>query len=68
MKFETYVHKIILDYQLNFHKVPCKDARARGVNARARTSSHMIIIEHDNLIMIEHDSLMIVDYDSLIMI
>ena len=36
MKFETYVHKIILDHQLNFHKDPCKDARARGVNARTR--------------------------------
>ena len=34
MKFETYVHKIILDHQLTFHKDPCKDARARGENAR----------------------------------
>ena len=34
MKFETYVHKIILDHQLNFHKDPCKDARERGENAR----------------------------------
>ena len=34
IKFETYVHKIILDHQLNFHKYPCKDARARGENAR----------------------------------
>ena len=34
MKFETYVHKIVLDHQPNFHKDPCKDARARGVNAR----------------------------------
>ena len=30
MKFETYVHKIVLDHQPNFHKVPCKDARALG--------------------------------------
>ena len=34
MKFETYVHKIVLDHQPNFHKDPCKDARARGENAR----------------------------------
>ena len=33
---ETYVHKIVLDHQPNFHKDPCKDARARGVNARTR--------------------------------
>ena len=32
MKFETYVHKIVLDHQPNFHKDPCKDARARGEN------------------------------------
>ena len=35
MKFETYVYKIVLDHQPNFHKDPCKDACARGVNARA---------------------------------
>ena len=34
MKFETYVHKIVLDHQPNFHRDPCKDARARGENAR----------------------------------
>ena len=34
MKFETYVHKIVFDHQPNFHKDPCKDARARGENAR----------------------------------
>ena len=28
MKFETYVHKTVLDHQPNFHKDPCKDARA----------------------------------------
>ena len=36
MKFETYVHKIVHDHQPNFHKDLCKDARARGVNARTR--------------------------------
>ena len=36
MKFETYVHKIVPDHQPNFHKDPCKDVRARGVNARTR--------------------------------
>ena len=34
MNFETYVNKIELDHQPNFHKDPCKDARARGENAR----------------------------------
>ena len=34
MKFETYIHKIILDHQLNFYKDPCKDARTGGENAR----------------------------------
>ena len=34
MKFQTYVHKIVLDHQPNFHKDPCKDARARNKNAR----------------------------------
>ena len=33
MKFETYVHKIILDHQPNLYKDPCKDARARGETA-----------------------------------
>ena len=37
MKFETYVHKIVLDHQPNFHKDPCKDpckdTRAQGENA-----------------------------------
>ena len=31
---ETYVHKIVLEHQPNFHKDPCKDARARVENAR----------------------------------
>ena len=36
MKFETYAHKIVVNQQPNFHKDPCKDARARGINARTR--------------------------------
>ena len=38
MKFETYnVHKIELDHQPNFHKDPCKDARALAMKcARAQ--------------------------------
>ena len=39
MKFETYVYKIVLDHQPNFHKDPCKDARARGVNARTHVKN-----------------------------
>ena len=27
---ELMIHKIVLDHQPNFHKDPCKDARARG--------------------------------------
>ena len=34
MKFETYVHKIVLEHQPNFHKDPCKDALAQGENVR----------------------------------
>ena len=34
MKFESYVHKIVLDHQPNFHKDPCKGARTRGKKAR----------------------------------
>ena len=34
MKFETYVHKIVLDHQPNFHIDPCKDTHAQGKNAR----------------------------------
>ena len=41
MKFETYVYKIVLDHQPNFHKDPCKDARARGVNGRVSISSRV---------------------------
>ena len=36
MKFETYVHKVVKNYQQIFHKNPCIHARTRGVNVRAR--------------------------------
>ena len=29
MKFVTYIHKIEIDHQPNFHKDVCKDVRAR---------------------------------------
>ena len=45
MKFETYVYKIVLDHQPNFHKDPCKDACARGVNARARISLYHLEVK-----------------------
>ena len=35
MKFETYVHKIVLDHQPNFHKDLCKDTHARDEFARS---------------------------------
>ena len=34
MKFETYIPKIVLNHQPNFHKDPCKDAQTRGENVR----------------------------------
>jgi len=43
MKFETYVYKIVLDHQPNFHKDPCKDARARGVNARTHVKKNLCV-------------------------
>ena len=33
MKFETFVHKIVIDHQPNFHKDPFKDASAQCENA-----------------------------------
>ena len=39
MKFETYIHKIVKNYQKNFRKDLCTHARTRGVNMRARVSS-----------------------------
>ena len=47
MKFETYVHKIVLDHQPNFHKDPCKDARARGVNTRTRDAIELLKRQND---------------------
>ena len=32
MKFKTYVHKILVDQQPNFHMDQCKDAHAKGEN------------------------------------
>ena len=43
MKFETYVYKLVLDHQPNFHKDPCKDARARGVNARTHVKKNLCV-------------------------
>ena len=40
-KFETYVHKEVIDHKPNFHKDPCTDSRARGVSARAHISSRV---------------------------
>ena len=40
MKFETYVHKIVTD-----HKDPCKDANARGENARTCDALQRFISE-----------------------
>ena len=39
MKFETYIHKILKNYLLIFHKDPCTYARTRGKNMRTRVWS-----------------------------
>ena len=39
MKFETYVHKIVKNYQKIFRKDPCTHAHTRGVNVCARVLS-----------------------------
>ena len=39
MKFETYIYKIVKNYQMIFRKDPCTDARTRGVNVRAQVLS-----------------------------
>ena len=35
MKFETYIHKILKNYQMIFCKDPCTHPRKRGGNLRA---------------------------------
>ena len=56
MKFETYAHKIVIYHQPNFQKDPCKDAHARGVNARTRDemcacafTAHAGVFMHESL-------------------
>ena len=39
MKFETYLHMIIRNHQMNFLKYPCTHARTQGLNMRARVLS-----------------------------
>ena len=39
MKFDTYIHKTVKIYHMNFCKDPCTQARTRGVNACARVLS-----------------------------
>ena len=36
LKFETEVHKIVIDYQNNFYKDRCIDALARAISAGTR--------------------------------
>ena len=50
MKFETYVYKIVVDHQPNFHKDPCKDARARGVNARTHVKKNLYVRSLDYIL------------------
>ena len=44
MKFETYNHKIVKNYQKEFSKDPCTHAHTRGVNQRARVLSRVRIL------------------------
>ena len=39
MKFETFIHEIVKNYQVIFYKDPCTHAHTRGVNVRARILS-----------------------------
>ena len=39
MKFKTYLHKIVKNPQIIFRKDPCRHARTRDVNVRARVLS-----------------------------
>ena len=39
MKFETYLYKIVKNPQIIFRKDPCRHARTRDVNVRARVLS-----------------------------
>ena len=45
MKCETYVHKIVIDQHLDFHKDLFQDARARGIKARSRDEIFQPIIK-----------------------
>ena len=61
MKFETYAHKIVVYNLPNFHKDPCKDACARGVNTRARISSR--VKKRDNCTLeTKGQSVFLIDY------
>ena len=39
MKFETFIHEIVKNYQMIFRKDPCIHKPSRGVNVRARVLS-----------------------------
>ena len=39
MKFETYIHKVVKNHRMIFHKDSCTDAHTRGVSVCARVSS-----------------------------
>ena len=36
LKFETYIHKVVKNHQMIFHKDPCTDGRTQGVCVCAR--------------------------------
>ena len=46
MKFETYIYKIVGNYQMIFRKDPCTHTPTRAINARARVSSRQIPRAH----------------------
>ena len=46
MKFETYIHMLVKNDQMIFHKDPCTDTRTCGVNVHARVSSRQNVRAH----------------------
>ena len=46
MKFETYIHKVVKNHQIIFHKDPCTHARTRDVTVRARVLSRLNACAH----------------------
>ena len=42
MKFETFIHEIVKNYQMIFRKDPCIHTHTRRVNVRTRVHLHLL--------------------------